>query len=79
MSPNGQFSFNSPAHTEKRTEKDKKKIRYFLNKWMKGYAGFNKLKSNTKLEKLRPLYKKLNSVAKQLLEAMDSKSKKSPN
>lgn len=57
------------------TEKGKKKIRYFLNKWMKGYAGFNKLKSNTKLEKLRPFYKKLNTVAKQLLEAMDSKSK----
>lgn len=58
------------------TTKGKKKIKYFLNKWMSGYAQFNKLKSNTKLEKLRPLYKKLNTVSMQLLKAIDSKPNK---
>lgn len=72
------FKFNKIVadYISNPTIQGKKKIKYFLSKWIKGYAQFNKLKSNTKLEKLRPLYKKLNTVSIQLLKAIDSKSNK---
>jgi len=63
------------THIANPTPKTKKKIVYYFHKWSKGFVQFNKLKSNTKLEKLRPLYSSLNTVSNLFINAIKGNSK----
>ncbi|MBL4643223.1 MAG: family 20 glycosylhydrolase [Flavobacteriaceae bacterium] len=62
-------------HLKNPTEKTQKKLMYFFQKWIKGYSQFQKLKSNPKLEKLRPLYSNLNAVSELFYKALKEKSR----
>jgi len=61
------------------TYNGKEKILIFFNQWIQGYTQFTALKSNTKIKKLAPLYKELNTVSKLFLESFKQPSKKKKN
>ena len=64
-------------HIKKPTEATTKKLTYYFNKWEKGYQLFKKLKSNSKLGKIAPLYNRLHTVNKLFLQSLQTKKNNS--